>query len=431
MHPLSLFGIGIVGFLILTFLGIPVAFSFAIVGLVGVMLLRSPETGLFLIGSAPYVQISLESLIAIPLFVLMGQFVYHSDISADLFDAGRKWVGRLPGGLAMASNLAATAFAACTGSAIASGATMSTVAYPEMKRLNYDDRLATGAVAAGGTLAILIPPSITFIVYGYITQIDIGQLFIAGILPGLLLSGLNLSLIMVWCKRNPKLGPPTGASTWPERFKSLKGVWGMLVLLLVVLGSLYFGVVTPTEAGAIGSFGAFIVTIAKRRLTLRILLTTLEESLVIACQVLTMIVGSMIFGAFVAASGFTLWFQNWLLGLTVAPVVVVIIILLAYIPLGMFIDAIPMVLLTVPIVFPVLQGMGVNLVWFGVLTVVLAQIAFISPPVGLVAYVTQGVTKVPLQTIFRGCTPFIIVMLTCVAILVAFPEISLFLPGLM
>lgn len=431
MEPLIAFALGIGAFLLLVLFGLPVAFAFGIVGFVGVVLVKGVGTAFSLLGSAPFTWASNSNLIAVPLFILMGQFALHSRISGDLFETAHKWVGRFPGGLAIATNLASTGFAACTGSALASGATMASIAYPEMKKYNYDDGLATGAVAAGGTLGILIPPSITFIVYGFITWTDIGQLFIAGIVPGILMSSLFVLLILVMCKRNPRLGPAAGSFPWRERFVSLRGVWGMLALLVIVIGGMYAGVFAPSEAGAIGAFGAFIITLARRRLTWKTLFTALKESLQITAVIVTIVIGAMIFGTFVGVIGFTSWFSNWISALPVSPILVVIVILVAYIPLGMLIDAIPMVLLTVPIVFPVIEALGFNLIWFGVLVVVMSQIAFISPPVGLVAYVVQGVTDVSLQKVFRGNLPFVAVMLVCVVLLVAFPEIALFLPNLM
>jgi tripartite ATP-independent transporter DctM subunit len=426
-----MFLVGMVAFLLLVFIGIPVAFSFAIVGFVGVILVRSLDTAFALLGSAPLAWASDVNLVAVPLFILMGQFALHSGISGDLFEAAHKWLGRLPGGLALATNLASTGFAACTGSALASGATMASIAYPEMKRFHYDDRLATGSVAAGGTLGILIPPSIAFIVYGFITETDIGRLFIAGIFPGLMLSGMFVALILVMCKQNPRLGPTGLSYPWRQRLASLRGVWGMLALLLLVIGGLYFGVFAPSEAGAIGAFGAFLIALVRRRLTIPNLITALKDSLRITSIILTIVIGAMIFGTFVAASGFTTMFGRWVATVPLPPFAIVVAILIIYIPLGMLIDAIPMMLLTMPIVFPAIQNLGFDLVWFGVLVILMSQVAFISPPVGLVAYVVQGVTKVPLQDVFRGNMPFILAILLCVGILLAFPQISLFLPNIM
>ena len=430
MSPLTMFIIGIAVFLVLAFVGMPIAFSFALVGFVGVLLIRGIGPGLSMLGSAPWQWASQAGLIVVPLFILMGQFAFHSGISRDLYIAANKWIGRLPGGLALATNLACTGFAACTGSSLASGATMGTIAYPEMMKFKYSPRLATGVIASGGTLGILIPPSVVFIIYGFLTAQPIGVLFIAGIFPGLLLSGLFLALISVMVLRNPKLGPPGQSFPWRERFASLTGVWGMLVLFVVVIGGLYLGVFAPSEAGAIGAFGAFVVALS-RRTKLPLFITALKDSLRLTCMVMTITIGAMIFGVFLTVSGAPSMLAAWITGLPVSPYVILILILLMYIPLGMVMDAMAMVLLTIPIIFPIVTGLGFDPIWFGVLIVLVFEMALITPPVGMIVYVVQGVTKVPMEVVFRGNFPFLIAMIAALALLVAFPQISLWLPGTM
>jgi len=425
-----MFIIGIAVFLVLAFVGMPIAFSFALVGFVGVLLIRGIGPGLSMLGSAPWQWASQAGLIVVPLFILMGQFAFHSGISRDLYIAANKWIGRLPGGLALATNLACTGFAACTGSSLASGATMGTIAYPEMMKFKYSPRLATGVIASGGTLGILIPPSVVFIIYGFLTAQPIGVLFIAGIFPGLLLSGLFLALISVMVLRNPKLGPPGQSFPWRERFASLTGVWGMLVLFVVVIGGLYLGVFAPSEAGAIGAFGAFVVALS-RRTKLPLFITALKDSLRLTCMVMTITIGAMIFGVFLTVSGAPSMLAAWITGLPVSPYVILILILLMYIPLGMVMDAMAMVLLTIPIIFPIVTGLGFDPIWFGVLIVLVFEMALITPPVGMIVYVVQGVTKVPMEVVFRGNFPFLIAMIVALALLVAFPQISLWLPGTM
>ncbi len=430
MPPLITFIVGMVLFLLLAFLGMPIAFAFGIVGFIGVIFIMGVSPGLAMLGSAPWQWASQAGLLVVPLFILMGQFAFHSGISRDLFIAANKWIGRLPGGLALATNLACTGFAACTGSSLASGATMGTIAYPEMMKFKYSPRLATGCIASGGTLGILIPPSVVFIVYGFLTAQPIGVLFIAGIIPGLLLSGLFLALISLMVLRNPKLGPRGQAFPWGERLKALTGVWGMLVIFILVVGGLYLGIFAPSEAGAIGAFGALVVALSKR-MGIRSLGTALKDSLRLTCMVMTILIGAMIFGVFLTVSGFPSMLSTWITGLPLPPYAILILILLMYIPLGMVMDAMAMVLLTIPIIFPIITGLGFDPIWFGVLIVLVFEMALITPPVGMIVYVVQGVTKVPLEEVFRGNMPFLVAMIVALALLIAFPQISLWLPATM
>lgn len=408
----------------------PIAFAFAIVGFVGVLLIMGVGPGLAMLGAAPWQWAAKSDLIVVPLFVLMGQFAFYSGISRDLFVAASRWIGRLPGGLALATNLACTGFAACTGSSVASGATMGIIAYPEMKRFNYDDRLATGIICAGGSLGVLIPPSIVFVIYGFLTNQSIGVLFIAGILPGLLLSSTFLILIYVMCLRNPKLGPRGESFSWGERVKSLRGVWGMLLLFLLVIGGLYFGVFAPSEAGAVGAFGAFLICLLKRT-KVPMLIKALKESLQITCFTMTILIGAMIFSVFVTVSGFPSVFSGWINSLSLPPLAILILILLIYIALGTAMDELAMVLLTIPTIFPIVKGLGYDPIWFGVVIVLIFEMAIMTPPVGMVVYVVSGVTKVRAEDIFRGCWPFFFAMVVNLAILITFPEIALLLPRTM
>lgn len=422
--------LGIAVFLVLVALRMPIAFAFATAGIGGLIYLVGAHPSLRFLGTVPYGWAASPSLVCLPLFVLMGQFAFHSGISKDLYSTAYKWIGQLPGGLALTTVLASTGFAACTGSSVASAATMGTIAIPEMKRHNYSSRLATGSVAAGGTLGILIPPSVVFIIYGFLTETSIGKLFIAGIFPGLMLSGLFLVLIFLMCKRNPRLGPAINVSvSWRERLASLRGTWGMLLLFILVIGGLYLGVFTPSEAGAIGALGACLIALFRRKLTPRILLRSLTDTVRITSFTLAILIGAMIFSAFLVHTGVTGMLTQWVVSLSVSPYVIVVGILLLYIPLGMLMDALPMILLTMPIVFPVVTGFGFDPIWFGVIVIVMAEMATISPPVGINVYVVQGVSNVPIHEVFWGVAPFIGVQCVGIAILVAFPQISLFLPN--
>ena len=422
--------IAVGGFLFLSFLGLPLGFSFIVVGFTGMYLLKGLMPALNLLGGNPYSQVASFVLCAVPLFVLMGQLAFYSGISRNLFDAAYKIMSRLPGGLALATMGACTAFAACTGSSLASAATMGTIAHPEMKRYKYSSRLATGTIAAGGTLGILIPPSTIFIILGIITETNIGALFVAGILPGLLLAGLFILLIVVMCKRNPALGPPGKAFTWREKFRSLTGVWGMLGLFVLVIGGLYVGIFSPSEAGSIGASGAFLLALI-RRMPLSSFLSAFKDSARITCYMLFILIGASIFNIFLGIAGVPAVMSNWITSLPVPPIGIIIGMLILYIPLGMFLDTLGMILLTVPIFFPVIVQLGFDPVWFGVLMCMMAELGMITPPVAINVYIVQGVTKVPMEDIFLGIIPFVIVYLIAIGLIVAFPDISLFLPGLM
>lgn len=432
MDPFILGIICLVLFFMLVAVGMPIAFCFATVGLIGFALTRTLDQALSVLGGTPYVWGSNFVLVVIPLFVLMGQFAFHSGISGDLYNAGYKWIGRQPGGIALATTLACTGFAACTGSSLASAATMGTIAIPEMKKFSYSPRLATGSVAAGGTLGILIPPSTIFIIYGFMTETSIGKLFIAGILPGILLSLLFMALIYVMCRRNPQFGPRGPSSPWREKLTSLRGVWGMLALFILVIGGIYTGIFTPTEAGATGAFGAFVIILARRRMTWSIFISTARDTVRTTAMIFMLLIGAQIFNTYLAVSGLPAMVARGIGGLPVSPYVILVIILAVYIPLGMVMDSLPMILLTLPTFTPVVAGLGFDLVWFGVLLCVMCELANITPPMGMNLYIVKGVARdVPLEEIIWGVLPFAIVMILCVIILAAFPQISLFLPSLM
>ena len=430
MNALVIGFIAIAAFLILAGMGLPLAFCFITVGFAGLITVRGLVPAMSLLGETPYSAIASYLLCAVPLFVLMGQFAFHSGISRDLFTAAHKWMSRLPGGVAEATMLACTAFAACTGSSVASAATMGAVSFPEMKRLKYSPRLATGTIAAGGALGILIPPSTIFIILGIITETSIGVLFIAGFLPGILLSALFLILIFSMCKLSPTMGPVGESYPWRERFSSLSGVWGMLALFVIVIGGLYVGVFAPSEAGTIGAFGAFVIAIVKRTPRSAIV-EALKESAQTTAYILFILIGAHVFNSFLALSGVSAALGAWILSFHAPPMVTIIIILILYIPLGMFIDPLGSILLTVPVFFPLVIELGFDPIWFLVLVCVMTELGLITPPVAINVYVVQGVTKVPMEEVFRGIIPFAIVFLIGIALLVAFPQIILFLPSTM
>jgi len=372
------------------------------------------------------------NLTVIPLFVLMGQIAYHSGISTRLFDAAYKFIGHLPGGLAIATIGACAGFAAICGSTNATAATMAAATLPEMKRYNYKPELATGVVAAGGSLGILIPPSVIFIVYGIMTEQSIGKLFVAGLLPGLLLTVLFILAIVIWTSINPELGPRGPRTTFKEKITSLSGLVETLILFLLVMGGLFIGFFTPTEAGAVGALGTLILAIARRNLTWNGFITSLFETTRISCMILVIVAGATIFGHFLAISRIPFDTANWISGLQLPRYAIMLMIILLYLIGGCFIDALALIMLTVPIFYPVITHLGYDPLWFGVIIVLVTQIGVITPPVGINVYVVSGVARdVPLNVIFKGVVPLLIALIIGTFILIPFPQIALFLPGLM
>jgi C4-dicarboxylate transporter, DctM subunit len=431
MDAVTISVIGIVAFVILMALGMPIAFCFILVGVLGLILLRGMFAGLSMLESAPFTWGSAVSLLPLPLFILMGQFAIHSGISQDLFDSAHKWIGRFRGGLALATTAAATGFAACSGSSVASAATMASVAYPEMHTRNYSDRLAAGSIAAGGTLAILIPPSSTFIIYGFLTNTSISKLFMAGIIPGLVLSALFMILIYIWCRINPSLGPAGPKYPWKEMIKSLKGIWGMAVLFVLVMGGIWLGIFTADEAGAIGAFGAIILFLIRRGFRSPNFIKATNEALRISCFSMLITVGGVIFGAFLTASGLTTVISQFILSLPVSRYLDLGIIILLCIVLGLFTPSLIVILLTVPFSFPIITGLGFDPVWFGILITILCEMGQITPPFAICIFIVQGVTKVPMFEIVRGVVPFIGMICVCIILMIIFPNIVLFLPSVM
>ena len=431
MNSIEICVLSLIACFLLMAIGLPIGVSFAVVGFAGLSLSRGLNAALETLGAAPYTYASIESFTCLVLFVLMGMFAFQSGISAELFDTARKWFAKFPGGLAQATILACAGFAACTGSSVAGAATMSTIAYPEMEKSGYSPRLSTGAIASGGTLGILIPPSNAFIIYGFLTQTSVAELFIAGILPGILLTSIFIVGIAAMCKRNPKLGPAGPHFSTKERLASLRGAASMILLFLLVVGGLYFGIFTPSEAGAIGASGAFLIALARRRMTISGLLSSLKDTVTTACFVITLAIGAMIFNTFMATVGFTGAFSEWMNRVQVSSTVIIVIMALVYIVLGIIMDELAMIFLTIPIVAPAMAAKGIDLVWFGVLTTLLSQMASISPPFAMNVYVVQGMTKARLTDVYWGILPFFVMMGICLALLIAFPQISLYLPSVM
>ncbi|MCF8143462.1 MAG: TRAP transporter large permease [Deltaproteobacteria bacterium] len=422
----------IVMLLILLLLRMSVGLAMALIGFIGFAYITNMG-GAY--GQLRIVPISLTAnydYCVIPLFMLMGSLGYHCGLSQDLYYGAHKWVGDLPGGLAIATVLGCCGFAAVCGSTLATAATMGMVALPEMKKYNYDPALATGVVASGGSLGILIPPSSIFIIYGLLTEQSIGSLFIAGILPGLLLAGLFIVVIYIMVKVNPTLGPPTERIPLKEKVASIKHMWPVLGLFLVIMGGLYMGLFTPTEAAGVGAFGALLTGLIKKRLTWQKLIASLLEAIQSTAMIFVIIIGAMIFGYFLTASRFTAGLADFVAGFEASRYVILLGVTLVYIVLGLLMDTLSMVILTVPIFFPLIIKLGFDPLWFGVIMVLISEMSVITPPVGMNVYVLRGIAKdVPMFTIFRGTLPFFAVMVLCIIIITIFPQIALFLPNIM
>jgi len=425
---------GIVGMFVLfiAFLsGLPIISSLILVGFLGMSYLRGAPAGLSIMGSSPFSTASHFTFSVIPLFVLMGEFCFFSGIGTDLYQMAYRWFGQFPGGLSMGTVVGCGGFAAVCGDSMATAVTMGAVALPEMKRFQYDPRLAVGCVAAGGTLGVLIPPSLAFILYALLTDQSIATLFIAGIIPGILLISLFLLTIYVMARRNPLLGPAGPTTTWSEKIASLKGVWATLLLFALVIGGMYAGVFTPTEGGGIGAFGALIIGIARRRLRWHSIVSSLLEAGKISAVCISILIGANIFGYFLASSKLPLELAGYVAQLAVPALIILIIILVIYLFLGCLMPAIPMLILTVPIFYPVVTTLGYDPIWFGVLMVLMFEMAVITPPMGINVLALRAVaTDVDLGVMFRGTMPFLIAMILCVAILIVLPDLALFLPQL-
>jgi len=431
MSPETIGIIGIVFLIVLLFLRMWIAFAMAFVGFFGIAYLKSFDQAFLIAGTAPYVFISKYMLTTLPMFVLMGNIIAVSGIGKDLFYAADKWVGQLRGGLAIATTLACALLAAITGISSVALITMGKIALPEMRKHKYDDTLATGCIACAGTLAFLIPPSIAFILYGVITEQSVGLLFMAGILPGILLAALFIVTIMIITAFNPKAGPAGPKTTFKEKIVSLKGVWPMLALFLLVLGGIYMGVFTPTEGGAVGAGGAILISIINRRLSLKDFRSSLADTGLMTAMVLLLMMGVSIFIKFMAISKVPFMLGEIISQLTVSPMAIFAGIVVLYIILGMFTDIIASILLTIPILYPVIISLGFDPIWFGVMVVVLIEIGLVTPPVGMDVFVLSGITNTPVGTIFRGVWPFCVAGIICVVILAVFPQIALFIPTTM
>jgi tripartite ATP-independent transporter DctM subunit len=424
--------IGFVALFALMLLRVPVGMAMGLVGVSGYGYLTGSTPALKMVGQTSMRIVTDYTFGVIPMFLLMGAIVTRSGMSRELFQAANRFVGHWRGGLGIATIAACAGFAAISGSSVATAATFSTVAYPEMRRFDYPQSFATGVIAAGGTLGAMFPPSIVLAVYGLITQQDIGKLFVAGILPGLLAVSMYMLTIAIIGRVRPGWLPVTPASGWPERLRALREVWAPVLLFLFVIGGLYGGLFTPTEAGGMGAGGALIISLARGRLSRADFLGSLLQATRTAAAVFTVLIGAILFGYFLTVTQTPQKVTAFVVGLGLSPHGALILIMLMYLALGCLMDAMAMIILTVPIIFPVIQALGFDPVWFGIIIVMTVELGLIHPPVGMNVFVIKTVVKdVSFSTIFYGVLPFVATDILRLAILIAFPAIALFLPSRM
>jgi C4-dicarboxylate transporter DctM subunit len=431
MDPFIVGLIGIAVLMVCLFSGLSIGVGMALVGFLGFAVLVGLGPALGILKSVPYSTFSTYDLSVIPLFILMGSFAFASGLSEDLFNAVYKWIGHFRGGVAQATIVACACFAAISGSSLATAATLGAVALPEMRKYHYDDGLATGAIAAGGSIGILIPPSVILIIYGIITEQSIGKLFLAGFIPGILEAVFYLFTIWYLTFFKPHHGPKGPKTTFREKMDSLKHIWEVVVLFIVVIGGIYRGWFTTTEAAGIGAFGTFFFALMRRRLSWNVFKDSIVSTCVTTGMLFMILLGAMIFGYFLSVSQVPSNLASAVGNLPVNRYVILAIILIITLALGCVMDSMAIVLLTIPVFFPLITGLGFDPIWFGILVVRVTEMGLITPPVGLNVFIIKGISGVPIGTIFRGVFPHLVADALEVAFLVAFPQISLFLPNMM
>jgi tripartite ATP-independent transporter DctM subunit len=426
--------IGIIGLavVLLMFLtGIELGFAMALIGFVGFSYIVSFQAGLNLIAKDIFDVFSSYGFTVIPLFVLMGQIAFNAGIAKRLYNTSYRFIGHIPGGLAMATVAGATAFKAICGSSPATAATFASVAVPEMDRYNYDKKLSAGIVATVGTLGILIPPSVTLIVFGIITEQSIGKLFLAGLIPGLIIAFFFICIIYGWCKINPSLGPKGEKSTWKERWRSTPEIIWVVIIFLLVIGGLMQGFFTPTEAGSVGTFAVLLLSVLKRDINFKGYLKSVAESLRTACMVLMLIAGSTILGHFLAVTKIPMIAADWIVQLPFHRDVIMVLIGIVYLIGGSFIDDLAFMVLATPIFYPVIIKLGYDPIWFGMIICITVMVGVVIPPVAINVFVVKNITKVPFGVIYKGVYPFLLSLVVCAALLFFFPAIATWLPNLL
>jgi len=423
--------IGVVALVGLVFLGMRVFLAAALVGTLGLVSMIGWESGLGMAGTVPHSKAVSYSLSVLPMFILIGFLAFHAGITEALFDAGRKWLGWLPGGLAVATVMAATGFAAVSGASTATAAVFARTAIPDMLKYGYNRRLAAGVVAAGGTLATLIPPSAILVIYAIIVEQSVGALLVAGFLPGIVSALIYVLLIIGMAIINPSLGRSLRGFTWGERIKSVPGTFPIILVVVIIFTAMYEGWATPTEAGALGASVVFVMAMIKG-MKFANLREALMETAKLTVMIFSIIWGVLVFVRFLGFAGLPDAFAKWVVALPFEPIYVLIGILLFYAVLGMFMDAIGMLLLTLPVVYPAVIGLGYDPIWFGIIVVKMAEICLITPPIGLNCFVVNGVRPdIPLNEVFKGVGPFFVADVATISVLIAFPEIVTWLPKMM
>jgi tripartite ATP-independent transporter DctM subunit len=428
LDPLTTGVIGMGALMLMVFLGVRVYIAATVVGMLGIVSIIGWDAGTGIVGTIPHSKSTLYSLSVLPMFILIGYLAFHAGITTAAFDAAKKWIGWVPGGLAVATVFAAGGFAAVSGASTATAAVFSRVAIPEMLRAGYDRRLAAGVVAAGGTLASLIPPSAILVIYAIIVEQSVGALLLAGFIPGIVSALIYALIIMGRATVNPKLGPPISGFTFGERMRSLPGTLPIVAVIAIIFSAIYGGWATPTEAGALGAFVVFILALLHGMRT-KALKDALFETAKLTVMIFSIIWGVLVFVRFLGFSGLPEAFAEWILGLPFPPTVIIVLILCGYAVLGMFMDAIGMLLLTLPVVYPAVIGLGYDPIWFGIIVVKMVEICLITPPIGLNCYVVNGVRPdIPLTDVFRGIGPFFVADVLTVGLFIAFPSLILWLP---
>ncbi len=423
----------LVAMIAVLFIGLPVSFGLLLVGVVGYWVLAGADKTFMILGAVPYSEISNYPLTVVPLFILMGHLAYQAGFAHKLYETAQKWVGGIPGGLAQATIVGGAAFGAACGSGLASCATLAKICIPSMRKAGVDDRLALGSVAAAGPIAQMIPPSIVMVVYGFITEESIGKLLIAGIIPGLIAAGVFMVMIYIRCRLNPGLAPLLAEKvSWKERIVSLKGSWGIVMMALIVMGGIYSGMFTPTEAGALGASGTLLLGLLSRQLTLKNFKEAVMDSTKTASMIFLIIAAAFLFSYFMGISRIPTNLSDFIVGLPVPRFVILLGVLILYIIAGMFIDMLAFAFLTLPIIYPAMKALGYDPIWFGVITVHMFEVALITPPFGLNLYIIRGI--VPdrsMGDVIGGVGWFVAMDMVTLAIYVAFPQVATWLPSLM
>ena len=432
MDPIDYGIIGMAALAVLITLGVRIFVAAGVVGFCGLWALRGFEKAVGIAGHIPHSDTTNYALSVLPLFILIGHLAHYAGIVQGAYRCARAWLGWLPGGLGIATVFAAAGFAAVSGASTATAAVFSRIAIPELLRYKYNPGLAAAVVAAGGTLASLIPPSAIMVVYAIITETSVGGLLLAGFIPGAISAVVYSTAILVRFWMNPSLGMPITGVSWNERITSLPEIVPIVFVVGAVLGGMYTGWATPTEVGALGAFTIFVMALLRRSLTGKNLIHSLVDTAKLSVMIFSIIWGVLIFVRFLAFAGVSSSFSNWITALGVSPYLVLFLVILLYLVLGMFMDGIGMLLLTLPVVFPVMIQLGFDPIWFGIIVVKMVEVGLLTPPVGLNCYVVAGVRPdIPLQQIFRGVWPFVIADLVCVLLFILFPGIVTFLPNLM